>query len=141
MDIFCELLKDAIVGGDDLESAMRKAVNKAAKEAINMVMGNDDEGTPLVVGYPITLKESAEAYRELLAGFRSRGLEEVEATATDGLSGFDEVVSESYPKAKRQRCFAHLLLHHPLYLLVEGLNPAVRVHRLPEALWELTSSL
>ncbi len=43
MDNFSELLKDAIAGGDDLESAMLKAANKAVEEAINMVMGNGDE--------------------------------------------------------------------------------------------------
>ena len=83
--------------------------DSVAKEAINIAMGIDDEGTPLVVGYSITPEESAEAYRELLAGFGSRGLEEVEIAVTDGLSGIDGAVSESYPKAKRQRCFVHLL--------------------------------
>lgn len=33
MDNFSELIKEAIAGGDDLESAMRKAANQAAKEA------------------------------------------------------------------------------------------------------------
>ena len=109
MDNFSELLREAIAGGDDLESAMRKAANQAAKEAINIAMGVDDDGVPLVVGYSITPEESAEAYRELLAGFKSRGSGEDEAAVTDGLSGIDEAVSESYPKAKRQRCFARLL--------------------------------
>ena len=83
--------------------------DSVAKEAINIAMGVDDDGVPLVVGYSITPEESAEAYRELLAGFKSRGLEEVELAVTDGLSGIDEAVSESYPRAKRQRCFVHLL--------------------------------
>ena len=43
-----------------------------------------------------------------MAGFRSRGLDEVEVAVTDGLPGIDEAASESYPKAKRQRCFVHL---------------------------------
>ena len=34
MDNFSELIREAIAGGDDLESAMRKAANQAAKEAI-----------------------------------------------------------------------------------------------------------
>lgn len=83
--------------------------DSVAKEAINIAMGVTDDGVPLVIGYSITPEESAEAYRELLSGFKSRGLEEVEIAVTDGLSGIDEAVSESYPKAKRQRCFVHLL--------------------------------
>lgn len=37
------------------------------------------------------------------------GLEEVEAAVTDGLAGIDEAIGASYPKAKRQRRFVHLL--------------------------------
>ena len=80
-----------------------------AKEAINIALGITDDGVPLVIGYSITPEESAEAYKELLAGFKARGLEEIEVAVTDGLSGIDEAVSESYPRAKRQRCFVHLL--------------------------------
>ena len=83
--------------------------DSVAKEAINIALGITDEGMPLVIGYSITPEESAEAYRELLAGFKARGLEEIEIAVTDGLSGIDEAVSESYPKAERQRCFVHLL--------------------------------
>lgn len=62
-----------------------------------------------MVGYSITPQESAEAYGELLADFRSRGLCEIEVAVTDGLPGIDEALSAAYPKAKRQRCFVHLL--------------------------------
>lgn len=83
--------------------------DSVAKEAINIALGVTDEGVPLVIGYSITPSESAEAYKELLAGFKKRGLEEVEIAVTDGLSGIDGAISEAYPKAKRQRCFVHLL--------------------------------
>lgn len=83
--------------------------DSVAKEAINLAMGIDDEGVPMIIGYSITPQESAEAYRELLEGFKSRGLEEVAVAVSDGLSGIDDAISESYPKARRQRCFVHLL--------------------------------
>ena len=57
----------------------------------------------------IVPENSPEAYRELLTGFRSRGLEEVEVAVTDGLADIDEAIGDSYSKAKRQRCFVHLL--------------------------------
>ena len=50
MDNFSELIKEAIAGGDDLESAMRKAANLAAKEALEkrivslFLHYNDDPG-------------------------------------------------------------------------------------------------
>ena len=48
-----------------------------AKEAVNIALGVTDVGEPIVVGYSITPQESAEAYGELLADFKKRGLEEV----------------------------------------------------------------
>lgn len=83
--------------------------DSVAKEAINLAMGIDDEGVPMIIGYSITPQESAEAYRELLEGFKSRGLEEVAIAVSDGLSGIDDAIAASYPKARRQRCFVHLL--------------------------------
>ena len=79
------------------------------KEAVNIAMGIDAEGNSMVVGYSITPEESAEAYRELLANFKSRGLAEVAAVVSDGLAGIDGAVDASFPKAKRQRCFLHLM--------------------------------
>ena len=78
-----------------------------AKEAINIALGITDGGMPLFIGFSITPSESAEAYRGLLADFKSRRLEEAEVAVTDGLQGIDEAISSSYPKAKRR--FVHLL--------------------------------
>ena len=79
------------------------------KEAVNIAMGIDADGNSMVVGYSITPEESAEAYRELLANFKSRGLTEVAVVVSDGLAGIDGAVDASFPKAKRQRCFLHLM--------------------------------
>lgn len=79
------------------------------KEAVNIAMAITGDGEKRILGYSITPEESAEAYRELLASFKSRGLENVMIVVSDGLSGMDEAIDSSYPKAKRQRCFVHLL--------------------------------
>ena len=44
------------------------------KEALNIALGVTDVGEPIVVGKSITPQESAEAYGELLADFKKRGL-------------------------------------------------------------------
>lgn len=79
------------------------------KEAVNLAMGVDAEGHRVVVGYSITPQESAEAYRELLLDFKERGLESVEVIVSDGLAGIDDAIDASFPNAKRQRCFVHLM--------------------------------
>lgn len=83
--------------------------NTVQKEAVNIALGISDSGESFILGYSITPEESSTTYRELLESFKSRGLKEVEIAISDGLSGIDEVVSSIYPKAKRQRCFVHLL--------------------------------
>lgn len=80
-----------------------------AKEAVNLALGAAGDGTPLVIGCSDTPQESAESYKELLSGFKSRGLESVEAVVANGLAGIDEAICASCPNAKRQRCFVHLL--------------------------------
>jgi len=79
------------------------------KEAVNIATAIDAEGNAFVVGYSITPEESAEAYRELLADFKSRGVSEVAVVVSDGLAGIDAAIDASFPKAKRQRCFLHLM--------------------------------
>ena len=90
-------------------STISSITDPVAEEAINIALGITDDGTPLFIGFLIAPCESAEAYRELLADFRKRGLEDIEVAVTDGLSGIDEAISSSYPKARRQRFFVHLL--------------------------------
>lgn len=90
-------------------STISSITDAVAEEAINIALGITDDGTPLFIGFSIAPCESAEAYRKLLADFRKRGLEDIEVAVTDGLSGIDEAISSSYPKARRQRCFVHLL--------------------------------
>ena len=48
MDNFSELIKEAIAGGDDLESAMRKAAAIAAKEAVESLLQTEVES---LLGY------------------------------------------------------------------------------------------
>lgn len=79
------------------------------REAVNIAMAITGDGEKRILGYSITPEESAEAYRELLASFRARGLGSVMVVVSDGIPGIDDAIDSSYPDAKRQRCFVHLL--------------------------------
>ena len=70
------------------------------KEAVNIAMGIDADGNSMVVGYSITPEESAEAYRELLANFKSRGLTEVAVVVSDGLAASTAPWTPRSPKPK-----------------------------------------
>lgn len=79
------------------------------KEAVNIAMAVTSEGERRVLGYSITPQESAEAYGELLGSFAARGLRRVEVVVSDGIPGLDDAIDAHFPKARRQRCFVHLM--------------------------------
>lgn len=79
------------------------------KEAVNIAMAVTAGGERVVLGYSITPEESAEAYGELLGSFAARGLRRVEVVVSDGIPGLDDAIEAHFPKARRQRCFVHLM--------------------------------
>ncbi len=99
-DVFCLYL-------DSTYLPLRRGT--VQKEAVNIAMAITGDGEKRILGYSITPEESAEAYGELLASFKSRGLERVMVVVSDGIPGMDDAIDSSYPNAKRQRCFVHLL--------------------------------
>ena len=66
------------------------------------------EDTKEILGYSIAPNESAEIWKELLEDFKSRGLESVSLFCTDGLAGMEEVIEQTFPTAKIQRCLVHI---------------------------------
>jgi transposase-like protein len=80
-----------------------------AKEALHVVVGIDDKGYKEVLDYRLYPQESAENYREMLEDIKARGAQEVLLVASDGLSGFAEMIGEVYPRAKYQRCWVHVM--------------------------------
>jgi len=79
-----------------------------AKEPVHLAIGITPQGKKEVLGYVIAPCESLEAYRELLDQLKSQGLKEVLLFVSDGFVGLSRLLSESFPKAKQQRCWVHL---------------------------------
>lgn len=86
-------------------SLRRDTVNK---EAVHIAIGITVEGTKEILGYSIAPNESAEIWTELLNSFKQRGLERISLICTDGLQGMENVISETFPQAKIQRCIVHI---------------------------------
>ncbi|MGZ9762882.1 IS256 family transposase [Mycoplasma sp. 5912] len=79
-----------------------------AKEAINIVMGIDENGYKQVLNFEICPNENKGIFRELLLKIKEQGVEEVEIFVFDGLPGLENVVNEIFPKSKTQRCLVHI---------------------------------
>ncbi len=79
-----------------------------AKEAIHIAIGITLDGTKEILGYSIAPTESATIWQELFEVFKQRGIDEVALFCTDGLSGVEAVIEDTFPMARIQRCIVHV---------------------------------
>jgi transposase-like protein len=79
-----------------------------SKEAIHIALGIKMDGTKEILGYIVAPNESATAWQELLIDLNQRGLNRALLFVTDGLTGIEETILETYPKADIQRCLVHI---------------------------------
>lgn len=79
------------------------------REAVYIAIGIKLNGHKEVIDYCIAPTENIEIWSEMLKGFKSRGLEQVELFLSDGVVGMKEAICQSYPKAHFQRCLVHVM--------------------------------
>jgi transposase-like protein len=79
------------------------------REAVYIAIGIKPNGHKEVIDYCIAPTENIEIWSEMLKGFKSRGLEQVELFLSDGVVGMKEAICQSYPKAHFQRCWVHVM--------------------------------
>ena len=79
------------------------------REAVYIAIGIKPNGHKEVIDYCIAPTENIEIWSEMLKGFKSRGLEQVELFLSDGVVGMKEAICQSYPKAHFQRCLVHVM--------------------------------
>ena len=78
------------------------------REAVYIAIGIKPNGHKEVIDC-IAPTENIEIWSEMLKGFKSRGLEQVELFLSDGVVGMKEAICQSYPKAHFQRCLVHVM--------------------------------
>ena len=79
------------------------------REAVYIAIGIKPNGHKEVIDYCIAPTENIEIWSEMLKGFKSRGLEQVELFLSDGVVGMKEAICQSYPKAHFQRCLVRVM--------------------------------
>ena len=79
------------------------------REAVYIAIGIKPNGHKEVIDYCIAPTENIEIWSEMLKGFKSRGLEQVELFLSDGVVGMKEAICQSYPKARFQRYLVHVM--------------------------------
>ena len=79
------------------------------REAVYIAIGIKPNGHKEVIDYCMAPTENIEIWSEMLKGFKSRGLKQVELFLSDGVVGMKEAICQSYPKAHFQRCLVHVM--------------------------------
>ncbi len=77
-------------------------------QCLLVIIGATPEGKKELLGFQTGYRESAQSWRELLAGLKARGLAIAPELATgDGALGFWKALGEVYPTTRAQRCWVH----------------------------------
>lgn len=102
------------------------------REAVYIAIGIKPNGHKEVIDYCIAPTENIEIWSEMLKGFKSRGLEQVELFLSDGVVGMKEAICQSYPKAHFQRCLVHVMRNISAKMRVDdrqkALNEFKQIH-------------
>ena len=96
----------AVVYLDGTSMPLRR--DTVSREMVHIALGITMEGTKEILGYIIAPNESAEIWKELLENLKSRGVERISLFCTDGLSGMETVIQDTFPDSKIQRCLVHI---------------------------------
>src|SRR4051794_34585725 len=75
-------------------------------ECMLVVIGATPEGRKELLGFQVGTRESAQSWRELLVGWKARGLAIApELGVGDGALGFWKALEEVFPSTRHQRCW------------------------------------
>ncbi|WP_052222519.1 IS256 family transposase, partial [Clostridium homopropionicum] len=78
-------------------------------KAAYVVLGVNMDGEKDVLGIWVGANESSKFWLSVLNDLKNRGVKDVLIFCVDGLNGFKEAISATYPFAKIQRCIIHQL--------------------------------
>ena len=95
------------------------------REAVYIAIGIKPNGHKEVIDYCIAPTKNIEIWSEMLKGFKSRGLKQVELFLSDGVVGMKEAICQSYPKAHFQRCLVHVMRNISAKMLFDDRQKAL----------------
>ncbi|UII54256.1 IS256 family transposase [Cytobacillus spongiae] len=86
-----------------------KHENRIVSKAAYTVLGINTDGIKDILGIWIGEDESASFWLNVCQDLKSRGVEDILIVCKDGLSGFSEAISATFPKTDIQSCIIHQL--------------------------------
>ena len=80
----------------------------SVKKAVYVALGIDIEGNKEVLDFWIGDSESSSFWYGILDELKMRGVKDILYLSSDGVSGFKEILEESFSKTIHQRCIVHI---------------------------------
>ena len=79
------------------------------KLALLVVMGADEDGRKRLLTLIAGQRESEEQWLDVLHDLKKRGVSWIGLAVADGIASFWSALEQAFPKAKRQRCWVHMM--------------------------------
>ena len=83
--------------------------SKIKNKAVYVILGVNKDGFKDILGLWIGESETSKFWYSILTDLKNRGVKDVLIFSVDGLPGFKEAISASYPQSVVQRCIIHQL--------------------------------
>lgn len=129
-----------IIYMDCLYTTVREE-GRSKQMAIYVALGIDITGKKEVLGFWEGNSESSSFWYGILEEFKTRGVKDILFLCTDGVSGFKEILEQSFPKTIHQRCIVHIVrnmtpcvLRKEMQELCDSLKSIYRANTKEEAL-------
>ena len=97
------------------------------KEIIGIYLGNEDQNMKIIDEYRnIDISEATSFWVEIFEDLKDRGIEKVLYIISDGLTGIENAINNSFPTTKYQRCIVHVVRNLKSY--TNKSNSAMIIH-------------
>src|SRR5512147_3128850 len=80
-------------------------------KAVYVALGVRPDGTKDILGLWIEQSEGAKFWLRVMTELKSRGVEDILIAIVDGLKGFPDAITATFPQAQVQTCVVHLIRH------------------------------
>jgi putative transposase len=94
--IYCDCIFITVRRGDSYE-----------KEAVYVTYGVTEHNTRELLALAINPTESITTWKDIFKSIKERGVQNVSIVIADGIKGMEDIVTESWGKAKLQKCVVH----------------------------------
>lgn len=96
---------------------------KVVNKALYNILGINQSGHKDILGFYIADSEGSNFWLGVLNDLKARGVEDIFIACVDGLTGFPEAISASFPKTEVQLCIVHQIRNSIKYVSSKDQKP------------------